>query len=416
MSSTQIKILNLTFTIINAADCKSAFSHFILGMFEIQRENYEETFASLEEVFKEISLIDQVLVNNQYYAIEKFVCSDMKLLLNLFGLNQANSDKSCFICTFDYKAEQGLRKVDKPKPRTLEDAIKNQGKDGYVNFPVQNCIEFDHAIPDLLHLQLRISDLLFTMFLERLDFLDGEVTDYDVESRTHLQIFNSFLKNICKINKPIYISKKKQVKLRALSGGDRIKLFEIFCRVEDNGNRPYEHSQRYKQLRFYKTETKLIEGEGERKIIIPAKVIINSKEHKITVRDIQYLSSTDLCWRNYYQIYKTANKKLNEIDLKEFQQKLNSWVEDYKELEGSSKLTAYIHIFRDHIPLLIKKYGDINRFKIEGLESLNHYISQDFHHQTNKRSEQETPYLMQLIKKTNRCDLHNLNISHDFFD
>jgi hypothetical protein len=206
-----------------------------------------------------------------------------------------------------------------------------------------------------------------------------------------------------------------QVKLRSISGGDRIKLFEIFCRVEENGTRPYEHSQRYKELGFYTIQTKLVEGQ-EKIEIIPAEVILNGKKSKITVRDIQYLSATDLCWKDFYKLYKTANKKFCEIDIEDFQDRLNSWAEDYKSLEGSAKLTGYIHIFRDHIPLLIKKYGDINRFKIEGLESLNHFINKDFHHQTNKRSDLEKPYLMQLIQKTNRCDIHNINISLDFFD
>ena len=90
-------------------------------------------------------------------------------------------------------------------------AKDNNFIDGYAQIPAQDFIDFDSAIYDMLHLKLRLFDKLAEFFLNKLLELDGEVKSYFMDDRKNTSIFFDFLKNDCRIHKPLYISKNKSV-------------------------------------------------------------------------------------------------------------------------------------------------------------------------------------------------------------
>jgi hypothetical protein len=62
-------------------------------MFELLKENYIETKESLEIIFSEIKDINEIIVDNKKYNIEKCISGDLKFLANLMGINAALANK-----------------------------------------------------------------------------------------------------------------------------------------------------------------------------------------------------------------------------------------------------------------------------------------------------------------------------------
>lgn len=291
---------------------------------------------------------------------------------------------------------------------------------GYIEMPVQSCIDFDHIIIDLLHCFLRISDKLFEIFLEKLNdiLFDGEITDVDIEKRKNLKVFNDFLTQVCQISKPIYLSKNNEIKMRSLNGFDRKKIFSIFSSEilvfrpeipENKANKEPKKLPLLKKIKRY-THSRLkypaVEDEYEK-----FKDVQNETEKLKKMILSQYMSNTDKVWLKFWELYQEANKPLNEIDLSQFKKDLINWGEMYKPLEKTGKYTPYIHSFITHVPEMILKYKDINKYKCENIEKLNEFVKRDYKQNTNKLSKkyyQDTPYLLQLLKKTNRDNLHDI--------
>ena len=83
ITKTRFKIINLTFTIVNQYNNNSVFAHYLLGMYQIDIENYDSTKSALEEVFVEIGQIDKLTIKNETYTIEKYLSGDMKVVISL---------------------------------------------------------------------------------------------------------------------------------------------------------------------------------------------------------------------------------------------------------------------------------------------------------------------------------------------
>ncbi len=108
--------------------------------------------------------------------------------------------------------------------RSLEDSYRNLGKLGYTKKPLTK-IEFVDCVVDMLHMFLRISDLLQNLLFEAIQLKDDAKKDNaDFSDKPRLNKFLNFCKYDCKISKPYYISDDKIV-LRSLNGGEKMRLF-----------------------------------------------------------------------------------------------------------------------------------------------------------------------------------------------
>ena len=83
-------------------------------------------------------------------------------------------------------------------------------------------IPIDHIVPDILHLFLKVSDVLINLLILERRRLDG------IEKRkqnTYLDQYIKFLNDECKISFHVYTDKEsKTLKWRDLTGPEKIKL------------------------------------------------------------------------------------------------------------------------------------------------------------------------------------------------
>ena len=279
-------------------------------------------------------------------------------------------------------------------------AKDNNFIDGYAQIPAQDFIDFDSAIYDMLHLKLRLFDKLAEFFLNKLLELDGEVKSYFMDDRKNTSIFFDFLKNDCRIHKPLYISKNKSVELRSLSGNELDKMFTKFTTMtlnKQNGLEEYPFTHKNRKYPSLIEEREKISKQEDRKLEI-------------------YLGSTDLVWWGFYKLYLKSKNHLEDIDIDDLEEKLKKWGDLYGVIEKTDKLTAYSHIFIYHTVELLRKYKTIYRFQAQGLEFMNNLIQKAYFSSTNQKTYKKNHFTLQLLKKRNRIELYSIGIKLNEID
>lgn len=153
INSKNMKQLNLTFTLIN--DKKTAMSakgNFLLGMFKIEKEDYETLRVCLSEIFEKLQSVSSIKIKEKNYAIEHFLGGDMKSVSLLYGINGANSNQPCVLCLWNKNDLLDVSKI--YEGRTLTMSKSMMGQNGFINEAI-TYIENDHCSPEMLHLFIR---------------------------------------------------------------------------------------------------------------------------------------------------------------------------------------------------------------------------------------------------------------------
>lgn len=292
--------------------------------------------------------------------IKKTFCGDMKFIEIMYGLLSANSNYPCPWCHC-HKNEFGNLSKEWPiansdsDARTLEKAkqniLKKKPDFGYNKKPIIN-IDFKNCVIDMLHVLLRIFDVLKKLFLYDLFHADG--LGEDLTKKPNVSLFLNFLENECKICNCYYIVEKR-IELRSFSGNEIINILEKCSHLE----------------KLFK---------------IP----------KIS----------DICslWYEFYSLYKCLQKN-EEIDIILLKQDLLQWLSLFKNIYGAKNITPYMHAFVFHMPEFINLHGNINRYNLQGLEKLNDITTQIYHRSSNKK---ET-FLKQILEKRNRQEFYLIN-------
>jgi hypothetical protein len=155
LTSKNMKHLNYTFSIVNdEKNAMSANGNFILGMYKIDNEDHETLKNSLEELKKMLIDLKTIEINSKSYEIEQFNSGDYKELALIYGINAANSNMPCVHCLWNKNERLDINR--KYRKRNLKDAHEQytSKQNGYVREPL-TYIEFDHAIPCMLHCKTR---------------------------------------------------------------------------------------------------------------------------------------------------------------------------------------------------------------------------------------------------------------------
>ena len=80
-------LLYFAFSIIEDENCKTATNHFMLGIFQIKKENYETLSEALKDLISKCSSIE-----DQFYEIKFKLGADLKFLAIVYGINAAISN------------------------------------------------------------------------------------------------------------------------------------------------------------------------------------------------------------------------------------------------------------------------------------------------------------------------------------
>jgi len=135
------------------------------------QEKYEQLSVALKDIEEEIRSTQALIIDGHKFNINYFFGADMKYLAICLGLEAANAEYFCIWC----KCPKGERHITSKswenelrtikEIQTLAKKIKGS-KYGCIRQPLFPSIPVDHVIPDILHLFLRISDVLINMYFE----------------------------------------------------------------------------------------------------------------------------------------------------------------------------------------------------------------------------------------------------------
>ena len=220
-------------------------------------------------------------------------------------------------------------------------------------------IPIDHVIPDILHLFLRICDVLVNLLILELRRLDGieksNLQELDRSKATHVAKYEQFLNNQCKISFHMYVDKvSKALKWRDLLGPEKLRLLK--------------------------------------EMDIPK--LFPTLKNASTLQEI---------WMEFKEIDTILRSTTftDTSDVKEFETRVRKWMTLFLSVYQSKHVTPYMHLLVSHIPQFLEMYSTLAPFSQQGLEKLNDDITKDYFRSTNHR---EGDALKQLLLKLNRLE------------
>ncbi len=217
-------------------------------------------------------------------------------------------------------------------------------------------IDYDKFVIDLLHMFLRVSDVLLDLLIDSIlradNFEQNSVFEYERHKNT--AIFANFLHQKCKRNKTL--SGLKLVELRDSltqnwTGGSKRILFKEITQESSNiyalfGNN-FEKTLEVSQIwdKFWKLD-----------IILHSNEVITAKSIEDRTKEISRLFS---------RVY------------------------------ALQKITPYIHFLFYHLHESYSKFGNLNYYSAQGLEKLNDQSTYQFFGSTNKSKS----FIKQMLEK-----------------
>jgi len=182
-------------------------------------------------VFEQINNISFIEYKSVRFTIDKKLGGDLKFLANVMGLKSANSNYPCIWCT-SHKSEflssnfnlRTLKEAENMFAKRITDEKK-----GYSCQPIAFGFSFDKCVLDLLHLFLRITDVLEEKLIVKLQTLDAihirPSDSNDINKQPMLKKYIDYLSNQIGISRVFYI-KENSIIIRSLVGNEKLKLFE----------------------------------------------------------------------------------------------------------------------------------------------------------------------------------------------
>jgi hypothetical protein len=304
------------------------------------------------------------------------------MLRLLYGQKASNAAEACIYCRANLLQPPDVN-AEWPLFRNIADTPDNFE-------PIIKFIDYKKCVIDLLHLLLRISDILYTLLLNKLIKMDRS-NSTDLSKRPYLNIFCKFLKEKCKLTNPYYISKTGDFKLRSFNGNEREKIFKKMFRKREG-----------------------IRMQMQDMFPFPPNHVRRNNIHD----DFDFFFE-NFIWEEFYNIFKSLkNIDKKPILIEDLKRKLKLWLDSYliinREYRNSLTIGPYLHNFCFHIPELIEKHGNINLFNTQGLEKLNHFCSNYYHSCTNKNNTNKK-YLRQIIRKRSRIEFFRLEFEDDIY-
>ena len=386
ITKTRLTLMNFTFTVLNEKKY-SADANYLLGVFKIESENYENIKNAIDPIIEQLEKINTITIDNKEFKIVKYASGDLKFLALTFGINAANSTYPCNWCLWNSKdsIEENIDSKWSISGRSLEDAKEKtalnsiDGKMGYKNLPILKCIDYDKAVVDPMHMGLRIIEKLIDKLIAYIAFLDGN-NSVKMENRKLFQRFIDFIENDCKVNSPFYLKndeKGGKLELRSLNYTSMLKIIKVM----------FHDKNLFKIYPEYESDEKMQKFDYVLKKFYNIHVYMK-RDHSLPVEE--------------------PERVFNEEKLSK---SLKKWLVKYLDLieKENQTIPVYVHIMVYHVPEFISKYKNLNLFSTQGLEKLNDQTKSYYFRQTNHINQQA---LSQLMEKKNRMELNLFNVTY----
>ena len=345
----------------------SPSDHYTIALIN-STESYKNLSECVEDIVSEMKNLNILKVDDYTYTIQFFLGADMKFLAMCTGIEAANSTYPCVWCkcpstdrhdlkktwSMTDEVSGGARSIDEiQRCAQLKKNTKNE-KYGCINQPLFPCIPISHIVPDILHLFLRISDVLTNLLILQLRRLDG-MDKVNPKSRSlvnanHLVRYEKFLNEQCKMSFHFYTDKdSKQVKWRDLVGPEKLKLFS--------------------------------------KIDIPE-----------LFPDFPQGDKVQQIWKDFLAIHSLLRSTTTESN--QIKDTSKKWLKLFLEVYQTKNFTPYMHTLVFYVPEFIELHGSLAPYSQQGLEWLNDNITKSYFRSPNHRQDA----LKTLLMKLNRLE------------
>ena len=286
----------------------------------------------------------------------------MKFLALVCGIEAATSKHSCIWCKVpkDERHNMNLKwsmNDTQYGARTIEEIssmaqLNKSNKNRYncKHKPMFPFIPINHVVIDILHMFLRISDVLINLLIRDIRIQDGQ-------NNTNIMQYQQFFNDECKIRFKFQKDKDtKAMKWRDLTAPEKKRLFEH--------------------------------------INIPT--LFPSLENR---EKIQKLWNEFITLINCLSVSTEQNQ--DKCSPQAFDKKAKTWVTDFISIYQSKDVTPYMHCLAMHVSEFLELYGSTGQFTQQGLEKLNDLTTIFFQHAS---SHHEQEALKQILEKRNRLE------------
>ena len=366
--SRSMHVVVIAFTIIGTKEHpNSPGGNHVLALINTN-ENYDGLKEATEDICDEIKHTKDVEVEGVKFNIEYYLCADWKFLAICVGIDAANATYACIWCKCPSSDRHDISKTwsltDPGKGARSIEEIQNCAKKRKNAKDKYNCsrqpifpIPLDHIVPDILHLFLRITDVLINLLILELRRLDSieKVSSHSKDS-TLLEKYEKYLNEQCKVSFHFYTDHtSKALKHRDLTGPEKYKVFS--------------------------------------KIQIPE--LFPSLPQAKKVQDI---------WSGFSAIneYLKSSEDFDSERIKSFSRDVKNWLNLFLSVYRAKHVTPYIHLLVHHIPEFLILHRSLAPFSQQGLEKLNDIITKDYFKSTNHH---HLEALRQILQKLNRLEI-----------
>ena len=351
----KLKFLNLTFSFLEQEN-SSGFvdANYTIGIYEIVKEDYVSVRRCFTEVMGDMSRLKSIFFYQMECELSFFFAGDYKMLACVMGVNAANSIQPCVHCICPVNEFHNTKKIwsiTDPNlgARTAYSAFESIGQNGQIEAPMVDFIPFCNFVPDLLHMNLRICDVLFEKVFSDIVKLDW------MNKTQNNKLFLNFLVEKLRIFKPVYEVNKKYI-LKSFSRDENLKILSAM-----------PLAKLFPQL----PKVDLIQKNWRDFYSICVALIRNSwTSDKIRVTTDEWLDV--LCHKIYSRDF----------------------------------ATVYMHELQQHMHQYKELHGNLNRFSCQRLEKKNHSNARNLFQSTNLHTNltEKDDCLVQLLNKNNRID------------
>jgi len=376
-----IKIINFTFTILNDINmAMSVNGNYTLGIFYCKNndESYQTLKSYVPYIIEQVKLLKFIEYKNHLIQVDYFFCADWKMMAETCGLYGPSSDYPCIWCeakkdTF-YLNDISTKRSYLTKEQIKENYSKNHNGYKYESL-LTDLIPFNKCIPDLLHLFMRVSEVLIIELTDKLISLDNykrNPSKQDLAKYPNISKYFHFLNEKCKIKVVFSDSEYNQNKgllHRGLTGKEKKRIFQNIDFIESFPDLFQKHSKPQEKLAYY-----------------------------------------ELVWKDFFKIINIIKESNDITKSEEIQRMTKNWLCNFLQFHFEKSVTPYIHVFCNHLHEFINIYGNINIFNLEGLEKLNDVSTIEFFKSSNRWIEKKSNFLIQMIQRRSRIDI----LANDF--